>query len=205
MSASPFSSMNSRDQRALLLLVLVLAPTLIWYFFLSEEGVAPAASAASALPVPVMEKRLQTLRQQAALNPAKQEVREILSVAVADREKLLLRADTPQQVQAELLAKVRTVLQSQNPPLQASQSDLGPITRVDDNYGEVSVTVGFRCPVEQLVNVLADLAAIEEMVATKQISVLAADRAKKILSVRLTVSALMPGSLAPQQTGGLFQ
>jgi multidrug efflux pump subunit AcrA (membrane-fusion protein) len=199
------SSLTTRDKRALLLLALVAVPTLVWYFGFSDDVVpaAPVASSA-ALPAQVLEKRLQNLRQQAALNPAKQEVREALQAALEDREKRLMRADTAQQVQAELLAKVRGVLEAQDPPMSARQSDLGEIRRLDDHYGEVAISVGFGCTIEQLVNVLADLAALEEMVATRQLNVIAADRAKKTLNVRLTMTALMPATLAPETSGGLL-
>lgn len=200
------SQLNSRDRRALLLLALVGIPTLIWYFVSGDDGPsAPSTAQASVLSIPAMERRLQSLRQQAALNPAKQEAREVLEAAIAEREQLLLRAETPQQVQAELLAKVRGVLEKQEPALRARQSELGSIERLGEDYGEVAITVGFGCTVEQLVNVLADLAAIEQLVATRQINILAADRAKKTLNVRLTVTAMMPGSLAPAPTGGSLQ
>lgn len=199
------SSLTTRDKRALLLLALVAVPTLVWYFGFSDDVVPDAPVASSvALPAQVLEKRLQNLRQQAALNPAKQEVREALQAALEDREKRLMRADTAQQVQAELLAKVRGVLEAQDPPMTARQSDLGEIRRLDDHYGEVAISVGFGCTIEQLVNVLADLAALEEMVATRQLNVIAADRAKKTLNVRLTMTALMPATLAPETSGGLL-
>jgi hypothetical protein len=200
------NSLSTRDKRALLLLVVVILPTLVWYFGFSDaESAAPADVQAAGLSIPVMERRLQNLRQQAALNPAKEEVRTTLEAAVAEREQGLLRGETAQQVQAALLSKVREVLEKQEPPLRARQSDLGAIERISEDYGEVTITVGFGCTVEQLVNVLADIAAIDQMVATKQISILAADRAKKTLNVRLTVSAMMPGSLAPAPTGGILQ
>lgn len=201
---SGVSAMSQRDRRALLMLLLVVVPTLIWYFGFSDEPASVPAASASVLPVPLMEKRLQTLRQQAALNPAKQEVREALRTAIEEREKMLMRADTAQQVQASLLAKVRGVLEEQDPPLSARQTELGDISRVGDEYGEVAITVGFPCTIEQLVNVLADLAAIEDMVATRQLNVLTADRTKKTLNVRLTVTGLMPLELAPEKTGGLI-
>lgn len=200
------NSLSTRDKRALLLLALVIVPTLIWYFGFSDAGSVSSVDVPSTGPsVSVMERRLQNLRQQAALNPAKEEVRTILETAVAEREQKLLRGETAQQVQADLLSKVREVLEKQEPSLRARQSELGAIERIGEDYGEVAITVGFGCTVEQLVNVLADLAALDQMVATKQISILAADRAKKTLNVRLTVAAMMPGSLAPAPTGGILQ
>lgn len=197
------NSLSARDRRALLLLLLVGGPVLAWYFLAGQtEATAPATSVAP--PLAVLEKRLVTLRRQAALNPAKQEVREKLQAVLEEREQLLLKADTAQQVQADLLAKIRGVLEAQDPPMRAAQSELGPISRIADDYGEVAVTVGFGCTIEQLVNVLADVAALEPLIATHQLNVLSADRAKKTINVRLTVTGLMPVSLAPQPSGGLL-
>ncbi len=197
------TGLSRRDRRALAMLLLALVATAAWYFLTDDPGATPAPEVALSLPVPVMEKRLVTLRQQAALNPAKEGVRKQLRQAVEEREQKLLKADTAQQVQAQLLAKVRGVLEAQDPPLRATQSELGPITRLGEEYGEVAVTVGFNCAVEQMVNLLADLGALEELIATRQINVAAADRAKKTLNVRLTVTGLMPVELAPEPTGGL--
>ncbi|MCU0227207.1 MAG: GspMb/PilO family protein [Bryobacterales bacterium] len=194
--------LSSRDRRALALLLLVLLATTAWYFLAEDAALAPAPETALALPLPVMEKRLVTLRQQAALNPSKEGVREVLLQAVEEREQKLLRADTAQQVQAQLLAKVRGVMEAQDPPLRATQSELGAISRLGDEYGEVAVTVGFNCAIEQMVNLLADLSALEELIATRQINVAMADRAKKTLNVRLTVTGLMPVELAPEANGG---
>lgn len=197
------SGISSRDRRALLLLLLLAVPTLIWYFAAGDPDSASTGSAAAVLPLPVMEKRLVSLRQQAAMNPAKEEVRQALQGALEERERLLLTADTAQQVQAQLLTKVRGILEAQDPPLRATQSDLSQISRLGDEYGEVAVTVGFNCTIEQLVNVLADVAASEQLIATRQLNVVAADRVKKTLNIRLTITGLMPVSLAPEPTGGL--
>jgi hypothetical protein len=197
-------TISSRDRRALLLLGLCLIGLLGWRILATRDVASPEA-AAIAMPVSTLEKRLGNLRQRAALNPSKAGVREQLASVVEEREKALLRADTPQQAQAALLAKVRGILESQDPPLRAGQMDLVPMSKAGEDYGEVAVTVAFSCAVEQLVNVLSDLAALPEAIATRNVAVSLGNRQKKVLNVRLTVSALTPRELVPEATGGLIR
>lgn len=197
-------TLSPRDRRALLVLGLGIAAVLGWRVW-NERNTARAAVPAVTLPVPVLEKRLASLRQRAALNPAKAEVREQLAKEVEEREKALLRADTPQQAQAALLAKVRAVLERQDPPIEARQVDMAPIAAAGEDYGEVTVTVAFNAAIEQLVNVLADIRAMEEAAATRNLAVSVANRQKKILNIRVTVSALTPRDLVPEPTGGMIR
>lgn len=197
-------TITSRDRRALLLLGIAVAAVLGWRLWTGQSEVQSSAPTVN-LPIATLEKRLAALRARAALNPAKQGVREALSKAIDEREKALLRADTPQQAQAALLAKVRAVLERQDPPLQAGQIEMTPIGSAGEDYGEVAVTVAFPCAIEQLVNVLADIRAMEDAVATRNIAVSILNRQKKILNVRLTVAALTPRELVPEPTGGLIR
>lgn len=197
-------TISARDRRALLLLGVGIAVVLGWRLW-NERGASVASAPAVNLSIPVLEKRLVSLRERAALNPAKKEVREQLAKVVEEREKALLRAETPQQAQAALLAKVRAVLERQAPPLQAGQVDMAPIGSAGEDYGEVAVTVAFPCAIEQLVNVLADIRAMEDAVATRSIAISIANRQKKILNVRVSVSALTPRELVPEPTGGMIR
>jgi hypothetical protein len=197
-------TISARDRRALLLLGLGVAAVLGWRLWTAQSTATAGASTVN-LPIPVLEKRIANLRERAALNPAKKEVQEQLAKVVEERETALLRADTPQQAQAALLAKVRAVLERQDPPLQAGQIDMAPIGSAGEDYGEVAVTVAFTCAVEQLVNVIADIRAMEEAVATRNIAITLGNRQKKILNVRLTVSALTPRELVPEPTGGMIR
>lgn len=197
-------TISSRDRRALLLLGLGIAAVLGWRLWTAQSTATAVASTIN-LPIPVLEKRIANLRERAALNPAKKEVQEQLAKVVEEREKALLRSDTPQQAQAALLAKVRAVLERQDPPLQAGQIDMSSIGSAGEDYGEVAVTVAFPCAVEQLVNVIADIRAMEEAVATRNIAITLGNRQKKILNVRLTVSALTPRELVPEPTGGMIR
>ncbi|MDZ7636718.1 MAG: GspMb/PilO family protein [Bryobacterales bacterium] len=196
--------LSPRDRRALLLLGVGVAAVLGWRVW-TAQTTSTADAPTISLPIPTLEKRLVSLRERAALNPAKNEIRERLAAVVEEREKALLRADTPQQAQAALLAKVRAVLERQDPPLQTRQVDMAPIGSAGEDYGEVTVTVAFPCAIEQLVNVLADIRAMEEAVATRNLTVTMADRRNKTLNVRVTVSAFTPRELVPEPTGGLIQ
>lgn len=197
-------TISARDRRALLVLGVGIAAVLGWRVWDARSS-AQAAVPAVTLPIPALEKRLANLRQRAALNPAKAEVREELAKVVEEREKTLLRAETPQQAQAALLAKVRAVLERQDPPIEPRQVDMAPVAAAGEDYGEVAVTVAFNGAIEQLVNVLADIRAMEEAVATRNLAISISNRQKKILSVRVTVSALTPRELVPEPTGGIIR
>ena len=70
--------------------------------------------------------------------------------------------------------------------------------------GEIGQTVAFTCGIEQLVNLLAALAnEPQQILATKEISVVGGNDKKKNVQVKLTVSALVPRKLIPKRGSGL--
>ena len=82
---------------------------------------------------------------------------------------------------------------------------MGQIRAIAKSYGETMVTVATTCRIEQLVQLLADLSAQPEMIATNALQVNVADSTKKTVTVRLTISGLAPLKLVPERkTGGLF-
>jgi hypothetical protein len=60
--------------------------------------------------------------------------------------------------------------------------------------------VQFECRVEQLVNVLAAIAALPELIATRDVQITAANPKDKTVRVRLTVTGVVPKSLLPDKT-----
>jgi predicted Zn-dependent protease len=171
--------LESRDLRALQLLGGALAVTALVYFWPAGEGdiVKPTLSS-----VPMAEKRLDRLREQAATVPAKQAFLNGIVAQLKTREKGLIEADTTAQAQAQLSQVVRKLMRGQSPPMEV-------------DYGETAVTVGTNCRIEQLVNLLADLSKQPEAIATRDLRILAADPRQKLISVRLTVSAALPKRL----------
>ena len=79
--------------------------------------------------------------------------------------------------------------------------ELGAIAPFGDDYGAVNVSIQVECRIEQLLNFLAALAARPELIATRDLRVIAADPKQKTLNVRITVAGIVPKSLAPQKKG----
>jgi hypothetical protein len=121
---------------------------------------------------------------------------------LAVREKGILQAQTAAQAQAQLLDIVRRTGKSENPPIEFGTVELGQdVTRLGDNYGEVQITVPFICRIEDLVNFLADLTKQQEAIATSEIRMAAQDQKQKTVTVRLTVSGIVPRRLVPEKKG----
>ena len=70
-----------------------------------------------------------------------------------------------------------------------------------NDYGEVSVTVGFSCAIEQLVNFLTALANEPELLATNSIQITGGNDKKKNIHVRLSLSGVVPRKLIPERRG----
>ncbi|HLJ17667.1 MAG TPA: type II secretion system protein GspM [Bryobacteraceae bacterium] len=191
-------TLTDRDKRALLLLGVVVLAVVIWLSFSGSGGakvVRPADSTALA------EKRLARLRQIAATVPAKQGVLKRVAAELNQREKGLLQTDTAAQAQAQLVQIVRKIGKAQSPPLDVRGVEIGQVRPLGDAYGEVSVSVSFDSGIEQLVDLLADLTAQPEIVASNEMRIAMANPKDKTLNVRLTVSGVVPKRLVPEKKG----
>lgn len=195
-------TLSSRDRRALLLLGAASAFSLaVWRW---PESTGTASKAATAADVPLAEKRLARLRQLAATVPAREEA---LKQALADlsrREKGIVQADTAAQAQAQVLQVVRRLARAQAPPLELAGVEMGPARPLGDDYGEVLVSVAFSARIDQLVNLLADITAQPELLATEELRLGGAGNKQKTMTVRLTVSGLVPRKLIPEKRGFAF-
>ncbi|MGH9673520.1 MAG: type II secretion system protein GspM [Bryobacteraceae bacterium] len=190
-------TVSSRDRRALILLGAVVALTAVYIAVSSRPPEVVSATGS----IPLAEKRLGRLRQIIATVPGRQKTLDALAADTALREKNLLNADTAPQAQAQLLQVVRRLCGNQAPPLEVRNVELGPVRPYGEDYGEALVTVGFEARVEQLVNLLTDLTALPELVASEELRVTAADQKQKTMHVRLTVSGVVLRRLVPQQKG----
>lgn len=192
-------TLTDRDKRAVLLLGVVVVGVVAWLSFSGSGGsaklVRPADSTALA------EKRLNRLRQVAATLPAKEGILKQVSAELDQREKGLLQAATAAQAQAQLLQIVRKIGKSQTPPLEIRGEEIGQVHALGDAYGEVGVSVTFESRIEQLVDLLADLTAQTEIVASNDLRIGEASPKDKTLSVRLTVSGVVPKRLVPEKKG----
>ena len=76
--------------------------------------------------------------------------------------------------------------------------EFGPIEAFGDAYGLVPVTIQTECHVEQLVNLMAEMEARKELLATRDIQITASNPMQKTIRVRMTVVGVIPQSLVPK-------
>ncbi len=194
-------NISEKDRRALKLLAVAvgLAALYVAYDFWPNSSAATPVTA-TADSVEVAEQRLARLRDIAAAAPAKQDVLKKVTAELALRETGLIRAETAQQAQAVVITKIREVLQQETPPVDLRGTELGGVEALGEAYGLVPASVQFECRVEQLVNVLAAIAALPELIATRDAQITAANPKDKTVRVRLTVTGVVPKSLLPDKT-----
>ncbi len=196
-------TLGDRDRRALIVLgVALLAGGLIYWL----SNSTPSSSGESAKITPVdsidrAQRRLATLRKQAATLPGKQAVLRQASLELGEREKGLIPGDTADQAQAQLVQVIKRVAAQQTPPLEMGQVELGRPRSYGTAYGLVSVSITLTCRIDELVNFLAALGAQPELTATEEIRFGAAHPKQKTMPVRLTVSGLVARRLIPAQKG----
>ncbi len=155
--------------------------------------------------IAVAEKRLAKLRQRAAAQSGAEKLVKEVSATLAEREKGIIRVATAAQAKAQLIQILRRVASAQAPPIELKATEMGGLQELGQHYGEVTVPAVFECRIEQLLNLLADLDAQPEVLATNELRISVAEPKQKTVNVRLTVSAVTPGSLAPKRKGGSLQ
>ena len=195
-------TLSRRDRRALAGLGAAAALSLAVWFW--PETAASPARAANSSAVPLAEKRLARLRQLASTAPAREEA---LGQALADlgqREKGIIQADTAAQAQAQMLQVIRRLTRAQVPPLELSGVEIGPARPLGNDYGEVLVSVSFSARIDQLLNLLADFTAQPESLVSEELRLGGAGNKQKTMTVRLTVSGLVPRKLIPEKKGFAF-
>jgi hypothetical protein len=183
-----------RDRRALAYLAAAVALALTYQFW--PQGKVAAVSA-SPEAVEMAEQRLARLRDLAASAPAKQEVLKQVRAELAVREAGLIRADTLQQAQAQVITLMRDLLGAEGVELRSTE--LGPVQVVGDGYGLAPVSLQFECRMEQFVNILAAIGAREELIATRDFQITAANSREKTIRVRMTVAGVVAKSLVPEK------
>ena len=191
--------LEPREKKAVMALgaVLALAAVVLAYEFWPAGSAAIADAPAQS--VPQMEQRLARVREIAASVPGKQEILKKVAGDLETREKGLIRAETAPQAQAQVVTILRGLAASES--LELRNYELGAITSFGDDYGAVNVSIQVQCRIEQLLNFLAALAARPELIATRDLRVIAGDPKQKTLNVRITVAGIVPKNLAPQKKG----
>jgi hypothetical protein len=175
------------------------AISLIWSYWASSSSSSVAI--ASTDSVSIAEQQLAKLRTAAATVPQRQEILKEVSGDLALREKGIIVADTAQQAQAQILQILAKLGRDENPPVQIRSQEIGAVRPLGDIYGEVLVTVQFECGIDQLVNILVGLSARPELIASNELRVTSANPKEKTITVRLTVSGVVPRKLVPGKKG----
>ena len=150
--------------------------------------------------IPLAEKRLDKLRKQAATLEAKEEIVKQARAELATRETGLLKGDTKEQAQAQLLELVQASAKANGIETHGVERYTEAV--VDSDYGEVGVEISFTCGIEQVINLLASFADQPQILATNEVRISGGTDKKKQLQVRLGVSGIVPRKLLPQKKVG---
>ena len=186
-------SLSDRDRRALAGLAVALVGMGALYFWPQPAvevvggGSGTVESAAA---------RLDRVRQEAALGAGREQLLTAARAELAELEKGLIPADSAPQAQAQLLQIFRRVARAQSPPLDVRQTNFGAVRPYGDGYAQVQLTISAECQIEQLVNLMADLAGQPELVAVEELHVTATANKQKSLAVQMAVAGLTRGALA---------
>lgn len=191
-------TVTPRERRMLSGTVVSLLLSGIWYFW-SNSGTGSTAVVAPTDSAALAEKRLTRLRDTAALVPQKEAILKTVSAELAKREAGLIQADTKDQAGAALLQILARLCSSQQIPIK--QQELLGIAPLGDAYGQATVAVNIECHLEQLINLLADIAAQPQLLTTTDIQVQAANPKEKTVNVRLAVAGVTPRKLVPEKPG----
>jgi Type II secretion system (T2SS), protein M subtype b len=193
-------TLRPRDRRALAWLGVSLLLGLIYQAW--SQSSSASAAPAPADSVPGVEQLLARLRDTAATVPAKQDILKKVSADLAGREKGLIKAASTQQAQAQLVTLLRGLANAETPPVEIRAAEFGPVGLIEDSYGTVSVSIQTTCRIEQLLNLLASIAASgPEMMVLRDLRITSASPKDKTIGVRLTVTGVVDKSLVPAKKG----
>jgi len=188
------------DRRLLYLAGALALAVALRYTVFSDSTARPTASAAPVLSVPVAEKRLEKLREQAATVASKETILKAARADLATREKGIIKADTPAQAEAHLLDTIHRI--AANNGFDARGADqFTEVKPLGTDYGVVAVTESFTCGIDQLVNFLSILANEPEILATSDIHITGGNDKNKNIQVRLSISGVVSASLLPKKKG----
>ena len=190
-------TLSARDRRAVVILGVAALSGLAIRFWPEDSAPAPTAAV---ITVDQAEKRLARLREIAAAVPSKEAVLKTVSAELATREKGLIRADTAAQAQALILQLMRKLASAEMIDIRATE--LGPITPFAESYGAINVSLQLECRLEQLINLMSAISQQPELISTTDLRIASGNAKEKTVGVRLTVTGIVPGKLAPAKKGG---
>ena len=188
--------LEKRDQRALLLLG---AAAVVMLLLKLSTRSGPEVAEAATDSVEMAEKKLARLRQLAATVQGKEGLLKQANEQLAAREAGVIQAETAQQAQAQLLQVIRELGKKES--FDARGGEFGPVSPLGADYGEVSVAVSFECGIDHFVNFLAALTSEKALLASSEMRISAANPKEKTVTVRLTLSGVIPRHLVPEKKG----
>jgi hypothetical protein len=190
--------LEPHHRRALPFLALFLVAGLAIRFWPDSSG--PAVVVASGVDdLAAAQRRLARLREIAVTVPEREEILKKVNGELAVREKGLIVADTAAQAQAQLIQIIRTLGRAENPPVEIRTTEGFGLRPLGDAYGEATVSVLVECRIDQLINMLAGLAARPELVSTSDLRVTSSNAKEKTIGVHLTVAGVVPRKLVPEK------
>ena len=152
--------------------------------------------------IPVARQRLDALRRKAATVPAKEAILKQVTAELQQREKGIVLATTAEQARAHLMDVLHSTAVANGFDSQGASQFPEPIALGQD-YGQVSIGQNFTCKIDQLVNFLSSIANEPEILATDTIYVIPVRNKNKEITVRLTLSGVIPRNLVPQKKKGV--
>jgi Tfp pilus assembly protein PilO len=191
-------TLQPRDRRALAYLAVAAILALVYRFW--PESAATAIVAPTGDSVSSAENRLARLREVAATVEAKEAIFKKVSTELAAREKAMIIAESPAQAQAQLIQIVRRLGMAENPPVEPRSFELGAAKPLGDAYGEVDVAVQMECRIDQLVNILAGLSSLPELVTLNDLRITSSGAKEKTVNARVTLAAVVPRKLVPDRS-----
>jgi len=188
------------DRKTAILLVGGVGAILFLRFVVMADRGPSSGVVAAAESVPLAESRLKRLREIAATLPAREQQFQQATSELQAREKGMLKAETGAQAQAFLQDKLHRVGELNGIDIRGMED--ARVRPLGTDYGEAMVFVRFSCRIEQLVNLLAQLANEPENLATNQIQITGSTAKEKMLQVRLGLSGVVSKKVALEKRGG---
>jgi hypothetical protein len=191
------TGLESVDRRLLYLAGALFFAVALRYTVFSGDS-RPAPTVAQVTSVPVAEKRLEKLREQAATVQGKEAILKNAQAELSLRDKGIIKADTAAQAQAHLLDTIHRI--AANNGFDARGADqFSEVKPLGTDYGVVSVTESFTCGIDQLVNFLSILANEPEILATSDLHITGGTDKNKNIQVRLSISGVVSRNLVPKK------
>jgi len=185
--------LQSRDRRALVLLLAALGIAVLLQLEIFTPG---AASDASGSALGAAEQRLLRAQVKARQLPLAEAELDAAQRRLDILEQGLLKSESAALAQAEMRELVGDLLAAEGITLESSQ--FAAVQLDGEDYAHVPLNVNFQCGIEQFVNLMAAVANAPQLLATRRIRITPENPATKGVRVQLTVAGLLPVARTPE-------